>query len=86
MNALCASDDRQERRERELVARYGELVGLTELTELLRYPSVAALRQAYYKRRTPFPMGPMPGRVGLFATTRSVSDYLGAFERGELIE
>lgn len=71
-------------RESALVARYGELMDLRELAHLLKYPSVEALRQAYYKKHLEVPLRQIPHRSGLYASTRAVSDYITGFEEGRI--
>ncbi len=77
----------------ELVHRYGQLLTLTDLTEVLRYPSVQALRKARIRGRLPLELVQFPNRRGWFATARAVAELLerldaisGAFSTTETKE
>ncbi len=63
-------------REEQLVHRYGQLLTLSDLTDVLRYPSVQALRKARIRGRLPLELIKFPNRRGLFATARAVAALL----------
>ena len=63
-------------RESHLVARYGELLSLQELADLLKYPSKQALRQAHRRGALPVQLIRMPNRRGWFAATRRIAAFL----------
>lgn len=69
--------------ERELAERYGSLMPLKDVTEVLRYPSVHAARQARRRGKFPVQLIRIPNRRGWWASTRSVAEYLDALLEGQ---
>jgi hypothetical protein len=67
---------------RELVERYGALMPLKDVAEVLRYPSVHAARQARRRGQFPVQLIRIPNRRGWWASTRSVAEYLVALLEG----
>ena len=63
-------------REEQLVHRYGQLLTLSDLTDVLRYPSVQALRKARIRGQLPIELVKFPNRRGWFATARAVAALL----------
>ena len=51
-------------REAQLVHRYGQLMTLTDLADVLRYPSVQALRKARIRGQLPLELIRFPNRHG----------------------
>ena len=64
------------RSESTLVARYGPLMTLRDVAEILRYPSLPAARKARLRGKFPVQLVKLPNRRGWWATTRAVADYL----------
>jgi hypothetical protein len=60
-------------REKRLLERYGELLTASDLAEVLKYSSDAAVRKAHAAGRLPVPLRRFPNRRGLFATVESVA-------------
>ncbi len=67
--AIVSVDDR-------LYARYGELMKLDELSEVLRYPTPEALRKAIARGHVAFPTIKIEKRRGIFIKTAAVVEYL----------
>lgn len=63
-----------------LRARFGELLSLRDVAELLRYPSLRAIQQARRRGTLGIPFVRIVGRRGWFATVRGVASYLDALE------
>jgi len=63
-------------RENRLRNKYGELLTVDELAEVLRYSSGASVRKAHAAGRLPVALRKFPNRRGLFATTESVAEAL----------
>ena len=59
-----------------LVARYGPLIGGSELRELLGFRTAAAMQRAVRQRLMKAPVFPMEGRRGLFALTGEIAEWL----------
>ncbi len=68
--------DEVARREARLVVRYGELLTLADLVEVLRYPSLGAIRQARRRGSLNVATYRISGRQGWFATATAVAEYL----------
>lgn len=60
----------------EIAKRYGELLSLADLAEVLRYPSVPAVRQARLRGSLAVHTQQIRGRKGWFATAKAVARYL----------
>jgi hypothetical protein len=67
-------------REDDLKQRFGDLLNLNDLAEVLRYPSAHAIRKARIRGRLPIELIQMPGRRGWFATARAVAKLLDSLE------
>lgn len=65
-----------ESREKRLRDKYGELLTVSELAEVLRYSSGASVRKAHAAGRLPVSLQKFPHRRGLFATAESVANAL----------
>ena len=61
-----------------LYQRYGELMRLDELSEVLRYPTPDALRKAIARGHVAFPTIKIENRRGIFIKTATVVEYLQA--------
>lgn len=63
-----------------LTQRYGQLLTLEEVAQVLRYPSVQAARTAHSRGQLPVPLFRMGPRRRLFASVGALADYLGSLE------
>lgn len=68
--------------ERELLDRYGPLIGNKELQRALGYPSAEAFRQALAREQVPVPVFVVPQRRGKFALTSEVARWLAQCRAG----
>lgn len=62
-----------------LQKRYGEILSLAELGEVLRFPSHQATCKARRQGRIPIRMFHVPHRRGWFATAAEVATYMSSF-------
>lgn len=67
-------------REAALRKRYGEVLTLPDLADILRYPSVGAIRKARSRGQLPLALVQMPPRRGWFATAEAVAELLCTLE------
>lgn len=67
-------------REAALRERFGDLLNLSDLAVVLRYPSTGAIRKARYRGQLPVPLVQMPPRRGWFATAEAVAELLCTLE------
>lgn len=63
-----------------LLDKYGELLTLDDVRELLKYPSVASLLQAHRRGKLPIRLITIPERRGWFATTRQAINFFHKLE------
>lgn len=68
------------RRETRLVAQYGELLSLSDLATVLRYPTTGAIQQARRRGALPVATHQIRGRQGWFATAHAVAVYLAKLD------
>jgi len=61
--------------------RFGDLLTLSELAVVLRYPSVWAIRKARSRGHLPVPLVQMLPRRQWFATPEAVAELLSTLER-----
>lgn len=59
-----------------LRARYGELLTIEEVTEVLRYKTVAAVRKAHSRGTLPVALYRFKGRFGYFARADEVAECI----------
>jgi len=67
-------------REQLLIERYGEILTLAEVAQVMRYPSAAALRKARARHRLPFELFKLPNRRGWFVTARTLASALSKMD------
>jgi hypothetical protein len=67
-------------REDNLRQRYGEVLTITDLADLFRYPSSQALLKAKARGQFLVPLIKFPKRRGWFATARAVAEFLDSME------
>lgn len=65
-----------------LTQRYGQLLTLDEVAEVLRYPSVQAARKAHSRGQLPIRLFHIGPRRGLFASAGAMADYLWRLQEG----
>jgi len=70
----------ESRIERRLYDRYGELLTVENLAEVLRYESTGALMQALYRGTFLIPLLRWPNRRGYFARVADVAAHLARCE------
>jgi hypothetical protein len=63
-------------REQRLLQLHGEVCGVEEAAQILKYPSAHALRRALSRSKAPIQLVKLPHRRGLFASTRAIARYL----------
>lgn len=66
--------------ERELRAKYGTLLTLEDVTEVLRYPSRHAARKARSRGSLPVEMIKLPQRRKWLAPVRPMAEYLAGID------
>ena len=66
--------------EAALRERYGDFLTVTDLVELLRYPSVGAINKARARGQLPLILVQMPPRRGWFTTPEVVAELLFELE------
>lgn len=69
-----------EQRELSLKKDYGELLSMSDLSEVFHYPSVAAARKARERGKFPIELFQLPNRRGWFTTARAVAEFLCQME------
>ena len=69
-------------RETSLRKRFGDVLTLSDLVAVLRYPSVGAVRKARARGQLPLALVQMPPRRGWFTTAEAVAELLCALEDG----
>lgn len=74
------SGDRARRVEDSLVLRYGPLLTIADVSEVLRYPSVQAVQKARLRGSLPVKMFRMPPRRGWFVSSHSLAEFLVAVD------
>ena len=67
-------------REQEIASKYGHLLGLEEIKEVLKYKSIDALKKAYYDDKLPLRLRKIEGRSGLFCTAKAVAEYINQLD------
>ena len=67
--------------ERQLLERFGPMIGGADLIHVAGFPNAAALRQAVHRNKVGFPVFQVPGRRGRFAWTVDVAQWLSKLPR-----
>jgi hypothetical protein len=62
--------------ERELMRRYGPIIGNDDLLQALGYPSKEAFRQAIVRKTVPIPIFDLTNRRGKFALVLDLARWL----------
>lgn len=71
-----AEGGRRHAYERELLDRYGLLIGGADLVHVAGFRNAAGLRQALHRNKIGFPVFHVPGRRGRFAWAVDVAAWL----------
>lgn len=64
--------------ERDLLMRYGPMIGNDDLLQALGYLSLDAFRQALVRRQLPVPVFPLANRRGKYALAKDVAHWLAS--------
>lgn len=67
--------------EQSLVTEYGFMTDLKDLTLILGYPNINAIKMADYRGSLPFRLIKKPGRRDKIVPTRLVAEYLASLEQ-----
>lgn len=59
-----------------LIDKYGELISLEELTVILKYKTVGAVRKAHSRGVLPVALYKFPNKYGFYAKTEEVAECL----------
>lgn len=86
MTATASYYERRAERERDLVARYGEVLTLADIAQVLRYPSLAAARQARVRGTLPVPVAKLALGRKWVATARAVAEVLVRLDLPQAID
>ncbi|MCH2159849.1 MAG: hypothetical protein MK096_13865 [Oleiphilaceae bacterium] len=68
-------------REQQIVDKYGFLLGLDEIREVLKFKSIDALKKSYYDNKLEVKLQKIEGRSGLFCTAKTVAHYLDLLDK-----
>lgn len=71
-------------REHHLRQKYGELLSLADVAEVLHFPSVQAVQKARQRGTLGLPAQQPSGRRGWFVTTRAVAAYLNRLDQSDI--
>ena len=70
-------------REQEIANKYGHLLGLEEIRDVLKYKTVDALKKAHYDGKLLLRLKKIDGRAGLFCTAKAVAEYIDQLDKEE---
>ena len=70
-------------REQEIASKYGHLLGLDEIREVLKYKTVDALKKAHYEGKLSLKLKKIEGRAGMFCTAKAVAEYIDQLDKEE---
>jgi hypothetical protein len=83
-NTKTVNDADRKERELELITRYGDLLNLSDIAKVLRYPNTHAVRMAHLRHALPFNLVRIPNRRGWFATAKAVAAALTQLDNRQL--
>ena len=69
-------------REQQIADKYGVLLGLDEIRDVLKFKSIEALKKAYYDHRLHVKLQKIEGRSGLFCTAKVLAQYIDRLDYG----
>jgi hypothetical protein len=84
MNSSLVNEDLSNVLERDLLNRYGPLIGRDDLWGALGYPSSDAFRQAVSRKQVPITVFEIENRRGKFALTKDVAHWLANIRNQEI--
>lgn len=70
--------------EKDLLNRYGPLIGRDDLWSALGYPSGDAFRQAVSRKQVPVFVFEIENRRGKFALAKDIAQWLATLRNGEI--
>lgn len=70
-------------REQEIASKYGHLLGLDEIRDVLKYKTMDALKKAHYDGKLSLKMKKIEGRAGMFCTAKAVAEYIDQLDKQE---
>ncbi|AVP98906.1 hypothetical protein C7S18_17735 [Ahniella affigens] len=68
--------------ERDLLGRYGPIIGADDLRQALGFTSQDAFRQAVFRGQVPVPIFALPNRRGKFALAKDIARWLAEVRLG----
>ena len=64
-----------------IMQKYGPLLSLEEIRDVLKYKTEEAVKKAYYKGTLPIKLVKIEGRAGLFCTAQAMADYIDQVDK-----
>ena len=66
-----------------IMQKYGPLLSLEDIRDVLKYKTEEAVKKAYYKGTLPIKLVKIEGRAGLFCSAQAVADYVDHVDKEE---
>lgn len=64
-----------------IMQKYGPLLSLEEIRDVLKYKTEEAVKKAYYKGTLPIKLVKIEGRAGLFCSAQAMADYIDQVDK-----
>jgi hypothetical protein len=64
-----------------IMQKYGPLLSLEEIRDVLKYKTEEAVKKAYYKGTLPIKLVKIEGRAGLFCSAKAMADYIDQVDK-----
>ncbi len=64
-----------------IMQKYGPLLSLEEIRDVLKYKTEEAVKKAYYKGTLPIKLVKIEGRAGLFCSAQAMADYIDKVDK-----
>ena len=64
-----------------IMQKYGPLLSLEEIRDVLKYKTEEAVKKAYYKGTLPIKLVKNEGRAGLFCSAQAIADYIDQVDK-----
>ncbi len=64
-----------------IMQKYGPLLSLEEIRDVLKYKTEEAVKKAYYKGTLPSKLVKIEGRAGLFCSAQAMADYIDKVDK-----
>lgn len=64
-----------------IMQKYGPLLSLEEIRDVLKYKTEEAVKKAYYKGTLPIKLVKIEGRAGLFCSAQTMADYIDQVDK-----